>query len=1082
MRSRFCLILLLLISFYSKADIDYCQYFTEPVQSWGNDGEINLLSPDIFLEGWSEGYQNKYLSNGVLQVPFNKTRDTNSLYQLTNDSCVTSEGNSDCALRSGQTPPPLAPVPANLNPVWGTESLTLDQYNYTTVCGSSSACQYVENGNKVLIYISDNLKSLKVSSYGNLSLNVIFKPKAGEYGVSVQSYYTDGAVQTLFLGNSAYTFDSFVLNGAGASLVYQKKVRINIVTTYNQTNNIVMNDIDDAKDLIIYGPTADLTFRITDSDLYAYILAKSVTFTNKAIVYGGITTNQLEMNVSGSRVIGGEGACSVPADNTYRIDVSPDNQFALLCQAPKITYTVYNEDGTVATDYNGTITASYPSGLIPLDPTVGSKNSNYVYKPTNGVVTVPVKADTIKEYSISAKLTDDSSATDSGNILFGPYKFDVEQVKAVAGHPTQFSVQVLACKDDKVTSVKGYSGDKELTVSNINLTKPTTAQGAQDGGLQVSDSENGSYSNNSVKLNFNVDAKSSAYLKYAESGSLNFMLADPKFVCPADYDGCDITPDGDGTDGGDGTDSDSFSTLQGLVNVDVRPWTFAICKPKDKYGNAYDATGNSDVGEKFIPAGEAFSLQVKPIVWKAGDPDPITVKDIGKMTSPDEYCNNDPTSNFFVPGALAWTVVLDGKLETPEEGRSVIKLESLSSLNRLNTEKAQGDYFLYDDLSWQEVGSLNISVDNTPEYLGMEINHNYREVGRFYPHHFKLENDNQWNYAAGHNGFAYMNQPIKVGYRVKAKNATDSDTENYGYFSQKFLASFTIEGIKRENIFGSMVDGDSLDNRFIFGSAPTDYHWDKATYEFSVTDFTFLKDLINSSPYTSSPDGPYNNDNSVFGISVNTLNKTPYTNNDNINFDDDFVDTSIFTADNGLDKVGVSFFEQPDFRYGRMTLDSVSGPIGGPISVPLRVEYWDGSGFITNPNDSGSKFTPNVYYVMSDIASSSAKLTGPETIVNNGKSSVIKAEQTNSQRETVRLFLRQGNDSGGYGNSARPEDDPDFNVTMTGWSNPHDIGQPWLQFNWRNLGDEDPSTVVIFGAYRGNDRIIYRGEPNLTAN
>ncbi|WP_420899157.1 DUF6701 domain-containing protein, partial [Photobacterium kishitanii] len=39
--------------------------------------------------------------------------------------------------------------------------------------------------------------------------------------------------------------------------------------------------------------------------------------------------------------------------------------------------------------------------------------------------------------------------------------------------------------------------------------------------------------------------------------------------------------------------------------------------------------------------------------------------------------------------------------------------------------------------------------------------------------------------------------------------------------------------------------------------------------------------------------------------------------------------------------------------------------------------------------------------------------------------------------------------------------------------------QPWFQFNWRGLGDESPSAVVTFGVYRGNDRIIYRGEKGM---
>ncbi len=41
---------------------------------------------------------------------------------------------------------------------------------------------------------------------------------------------------------------------------------------------------------------------------------------------------------------------------------------------------------------------------------------------------------------------------------------------------------------------------------------------------------------------------------------------------------------------------------------------------------------------------------------------------------------------------------------------------------------------------------------------------------------------------------------------------------------------------------------------------------------------------------------------------------------------------------------------------------------------------------------------------------------------------------------------------------------------------------PWLQYDWDKTsdGEEDPSTVVTFGIHRGHDKIIFRGEPNLT--
>ncbi|WP_105900779.1 DUF6701 domain-containing protein [Vibrio gangliei] len=141
---------------------------------------------------------------------------------------------------------------------------------------------------------------------------------------------------------------------------------------------------------------------------------------------------------------------------------------------------------------------------------------------------------------------------------------------------------------------------------------------------------------------------------------------------------------------------------------------------------------------------------------------------------------------------------------------------------------------------------------------------------------------------------------------------------------------------------------------------------------------------------------------------------------------------------------------------------------------------------MTNTDDSGSEFKANVYYVQSNVTGSSAQLSSnsPSSLqkVSAGKSSVLRAQQVNSQRETVRLFLRQGNSDtvGGYGNNAEPAEDDELKATNEGWSIEEDIKQPWLQYNWRNKGDEDPSTVVNFGSYRGNDRIIYRGEPNLT--
>lgn len=40
---------------------------------------------------------------------------------------------------------------------------------------------------------------------------------------------------------------------------------------------------------------------------------------------------------------------------------------------------------------------------------------------------------------------------------------------------------------------------------------------------------------------------------------------------------------------------------------------------------------------------------------------------------------------------------------------------------------------------------------------------------------------------------------------------------------------------------------------------------------------------------------------------------------------------------------------------------------------------------------------------------------------------------------------------------------------------------PWLKYDWDSSTseEENPPVIVTFGIHRGNDRIIYRDEPNM---
>ncbi|WP_233275329.1 DUF6701 domain-containing protein [Vibrio fluvialis] len=371
-------------------------------------------------------------------------------------------------------------------------------------------------------------------------------------------------------------------------------------------------------------------------------------------------------------------------------------------------------------------------------------------------------------------------------------------------------------------------------------------------------------------------------------------------------------------------------------------------------------------------------------------------------------------------------------------------------------------------MSWSEVGVLRVNADISGSYLGMTVNQGYRDIGRFYPAWLSIT-ENSWDYADDHNGFVYMNQTIPYRFTVEAQNMQSDATTNYSAFSQALIADVKLLTVDS--------DGEELSDRIDeydlqLWDGAGDGAWSGATL--SVTnDFTFLKQQQSASPYTTSVDGPYQ---SGFGLRVS--DKV-----DGV----DFVSPDLeLKASTTLLDTGKRFTTQPDIRYGRMVLGDVGGTSVSTINVPLRVEYWQGNRFAINADDSGSYFaTPNEYVCKQTVwptsgSGSSSKLIGSDTSsswakVASGKSSVVFAtpassDETADVREQVRFWLRLDDDA--HSSPQLSESGVNCGAQYT--------SQPWLQYNWRDKGDEDPSAVVTFGIHRGNDKVIFRGETRLT--
>jgi len=349
-------------------------------------------------------------------------------------------------------------------------------------------------------------------------------------------------------------------------------------------------------------------------------------------------------------------------------------------------------------------------------------------------------------------------------------------------------------------------------------------------------------------------------------------------------------------------------------------------------------------------------------------------------------------------------------------------------------------------------------------YLGsnaFKIQDGNLTVGRFYPGQFSVYENVEvgmstlWAYP-NEQRFTYMGQPFGLKqFYIEALSKGGGTLRNYAYFGKSYQAKFNLYEDNSDDVDRFIAQSDYSGSWL--NEAKDAHVSGQSVGKFSANDLVWNK-------VVSNPDGP-----------LNYLEKSSDTS------------ISIAQSSSSVDKTGVTIGTrelnvQPDIRYGRLAMDDVGGTSVSTINIPLRVEYWNGSRFITNSDDSASRYSSDDDYicyqkVWSEASASKGSLKAVNTKVDSGASNELYAipystEDRNSIREQIRFWLRMDDTS-----TTSPQTLETDDVTC-GSSY---MSQPWLQYNWREKGDEDPSSVVTFGIHRGNDRVIYRGEPGLTA-
>ncbi|WP_241574263.1 DUF6701 domain-containing protein [Vibrio parahaemolyticus] len=445
--------------------------------------------------------------------------------------------------------------------------------------------------------------------------------------------------------------------------------------------------------------------------------------------------------------------------------------------------------------------------------------------------------------------------------------------------------------------------------------------------------------------------------------------------------------------------------------------------------NGACTTPDDGCSNSFIAAGEEFDMTITAYQAADGNTEKVAKnyqEPAITITNSVEYPKKDGASatllNTSLPGGSKWA---NGKVVLPQ--------------------------------SVSEVGAFEFSVaapvasdENgkplaTSSYLGsstFKIQDAVATIGRFYPAYFNVTETN-WDYPDNQGESAYMGQAFdSVSFAVTAYNASGGATQNYGLFASGLKADFYLSGEHSDRL--------NIANKDLGAK-----NWSGAVWR---------KQWNNSVQWSKpiSPDGPFNSKvvadkstSTLIGLSLsNSGGKTS-----------SYIDPTLFRFKSSVDgkeqlttSVAQVLLAQPDVRFGRIDLDDVGGNQGSTLHVPLRVEYWNGSRFIANPNDNqtdvkGVKAAQQ--HIWPTDQSAKDVILGDGGTVSSGSSRSVTATQAEPYRQQTRVWLDLDDSTNGL---------------------------PWLKYNWdnKNAGEENPSSVVTFGIHRGNDRVIYRGEPGLT--
>ena len=353
------------------------------------------------------------------------------------------------------------------------------------------------------------------------------------------------------------------------------------------------------------------------------------------------------------------------------------------------------------------------------------------------------------------------------------------------------------------------------------------------------------------------------------------------------------------------------------------------------FGIAFSGMGHAaapaPAGSAFKAAGDSFTMALTAYQWASGeDADNDGLPDTGV-----NIADNGTTPNYAATATVAPTADLAGPVGNVRRGATCTNAADINLV--AGTGSAN-------DWCYSEVGNVRLAA-TAANYLGSGVavtgdsgwdgDAGGGYVGRFYPKSFALiDTPNLVNRTAiaacSSSAFTYMDEGFKLELTLEARNAQGAKTTHYtGTYARLAPSGNPVADYG----LGARSGTTNLTGRLSGFYPNTTPAWSSG--QLAVTGTSAITVSVGRK-VPDDPDGPYAA--MQIGIAPNDGDATISPLDQDVNND----------AANDHKALGVG----TEVRFGRLRLDNAFGNETHRLQVPMQVEYWNGSGFIKNGDDS----------------------------------------------------------------------------------------------------------------------------------